>query len=177
MPLPQKHIFVLHNIYAFSRRFYPKQLTVHSGYIFSQYVCSLGIEPTTFCVANAMLYHWATGIHRVTQHNVFKEFVCTPDASFKTAWRMQNEDCLLRILQTETSFDLVLLHSLDMQPYKDVSFCLKSTQSFADGNGKFDPFLKTCFRNLFLQTFRQFISMNRSKLTNKQLHLFNCAVA
>ncbi len=24
-------------------------------YIFHQYVCSLGIEPTTFCAANAML--------------------------------------------------------------------------------------------------------------------------
>ncbi len=24
---------------------------------FCQYVCSLGIEPTTFCAANAMLYH------------------------------------------------------------------------------------------------------------------------
>ncbi len=39
-------------IYAFSRRFYPKRLTVHSGY-----ACSLGIEPTTFCAANTMLYH------------------------------------------------------------------------------------------------------------------------
>ncbi len=29
-------------------------------YFFYQYVCSLGIEPTTFCAANAMLYHWAT---------------------------------------------------------------------------------------------------------------------
>ncbi len=48
-------------IYAFSRHFYPKWLTVHSGYTFFQYVCSLGIEPTTFCAANAMLYHWATG--------------------------------------------------------------------------------------------------------------------
>ncbi len=38
--------------FAFSRRFYPKRLTVHSGY-----ACSLGIEPTTFCAANAMLYH------------------------------------------------------------------------------------------------------------------------
>ncbi len=27
---------------------------------FYQYVCSLGIEPTTVCAANAMLYHWAT---------------------------------------------------------------------------------------------------------------------
>ncbi len=43
-----------------SRRFYPKRLTVHSGYtyfLFYQYVCSLGIEPMTFCAANAMLYH------------------------------------------------------------------------------------------------------------------------
>ncbi len=49
-------------IYAFSRRFYPKRLTVHSGYtFFCQYVCSLGIVPTTFCAVNAMLYHWATG--------------------------------------------------------------------------------------------------------------------
>ncbi len=30
-------------------------------YIFCQYVYSLGIEPTTFCTANAMLYQWATG--------------------------------------------------------------------------------------------------------------------
>ncbi len=38
-------------IYAFSRRFYPKQLTVHSGYTcFCQYMCSLGIEPTTFAL-------------------------------------------------------------------------------------------------------------------------------
>ncbi len=44
-------------IYKFSRCFYP-----NSGYtLFSQYVCSLGIEPTTFCAANAVLYHWATG--------------------------------------------------------------------------------------------------------------------
>ncbi len=24
-------------------------------------MCSLGIEPTTFCAANAMLYNWVTG--------------------------------------------------------------------------------------------------------------------
>ncbi len=34
-------------------------------YIFFQYVRSLGIEPTTFCTANTMLYHWATGTHKV----------------------------------------------------------------------------------------------------------------
>ncbi len=49
-------------IYAFSRRFYPKRLTVHAGYTFFSVftVCSLGIKPTTFCAANAMLYHWDT---------------------------------------------------------------------------------------------------------------------
>ncbi len=45
-------------IYTFSRRFYPKRLQVIH---FCQYVCSLGIEPTTFCAVNTMLYHWATG--------------------------------------------------------------------------------------------------------------------
>ncbi len=51
-------------IYAFSRRFYPKRLTTAFRLnIFNQYVCSLGIEPTTFCAANAMLYHWATQEH------------------------------------------------------------------------------------------------------------------
>ncbi len=36
-------------IYAFSRCFYPKPLTVHSGYTFfaNMYVCFLRIEPTT----------------------------------------------------------------------------------------------------------------------------------
>ncbi len=30
---------------------------VHSGYTFFVSMCSLGIEPTTFSAANAMLYH------------------------------------------------------------------------------------------------------------------------
>ncbi len=51
-------------IHAFSRRFYPKRLTIAFRlYIFNQYVCSLGIEPTTFCAADAMVYHWATQDH------------------------------------------------------------------------------------------------------------------
>ncbi len=32
---------------------------------FCQYMCSLGIEPTTFCAANTMLYHWAIGTIKV----------------------------------------------------------------------------------------------------------------
>ncbi len=39
--------------------FIQSDLQLHSGYTFfiSISVCSLGIEPTTFCAADAMLYH------------------------------------------------------------------------------------------------------------------------
>ncbi len=60
-----RHIYM----YAFSRRFYPRDLQcIQVIIVFYQYVCSLGIEPTTFYAANAMLYHWATGI----LHSVLK---------------------------------------------------------------------------------------------------------
>ncbi len=43
-------------IYAFSRRFYPKQLTVHSGYTFVLSVCVFpGNRTHNLCTANAML--------------------------------------------------------------------------------------------------------------------------
>ncbi len=59
--LQQANTFYIY-IYAFSRRFYPKRLTVHSGYtFFCQYVCSLGIEPTTFALLAQCSNHWATG--------------------------------------------------------------------------------------------------------------------
>ncbi len=42
--------------------FYPKRLTVHSGYIFFLSVCVFpGNRTHNLCAANAMLYHWATG--------------------------------------------------------------------------------------------------------------------
>ncbi len=48
----------------FSRRFYPKRLTVHSGYTFVLSVCVFpGNRTHNLCAANAMLYHWATGIY------------------------------------------------------------------------------------------------------------------
>ncbi len=44
--------------------FIQSDLQLHSGYIFFyQFVCSLGIEPTTFCTADTMFYHWATQEH------------------------------------------------------------------------------------------------------------------
>ncbi len=54
--------FIYIYIYAFSRRFYPKRLTVHSGYTFVLSVCVFpGNRTHNLCAANAMLYHWATG--------------------------------------------------------------------------------------------------------------------
>ncbi len=48
-------------MYAFSRRFYPKRLTVHSSYTFVLSVCVFpGNRTHNLCAANAMLYHWAT---------------------------------------------------------------------------------------------------------------------
>ncbi len=32
-------------------------------------MCSLGIEPTTFCAADAVLYNWATQEHTVNNYN------------------------------------------------------------------------------------------------------------
>ncbi len=64
-------------IYAFSRR-YPKRLTVHSSYYISFWisVCSLGIEPTIFCAANAMVYHWATGTSAYSNIGQTATFLC-----------------------------------------------------------------------------------------------------
>ncbi len=47
----QAVMYIYIHIYAFSRRFYPKQLTVQSGYTFYyQYACSLGIDPQLFAL-------------------------------------------------------------------------------------------------------------------------------
>ncbi len=45
-------------IYAFSRRFYPKRLTVHSGYTLFLVHVFPGNWTHNLCAANAMLYHW-----------------------------------------------------------------------------------------------------------------------
>ncbi len=71
----KQYIFKYIYIYAFSRRFYPKRLTIAFWlYIFNQYLCSLGIEPITFCAANAMLYRW-TVIKTYTDNQYYLNFV------------------------------------------------------------------------------------------------------
>ncbi len=43
-------------------------------------MCSLGIEPTTFCAADAMLYHWAT-----EEHNSFSLLMLT---DYQIVWQL-----------------------------------------------------------------------------------------
>ncbi len=40
---------------------------------FCQYMCSLGIEPTTFCAANTMLYHWTTQEQYIFYYNIDRD--------------------------------------------------------------------------------------------------------
>ncbi len=65
----KQHIYMF---YAFSRRFYPKRPTVHSGYTFSFVSTHVfpGNRTHNLCAANAMLYHWATGTQKI-KHNSF----------------------------------------------------------------------------------------------------------
>ncbi len=45
--------------------FIQSDLQLHSGYTFWLVHVFPGIEPTTFCAADAMLYHWATQEHNM----------------------------------------------------------------------------------------------------------------
>ncbi len=38
-------------------------LSIHAIHIFCQYMCSLGIKPTTFALLTQCSNHWATGTH------------------------------------------------------------------------------------------------------------------
>ncbi len=54
---------------------YPKRLTFQAIHLYCQYVCSLGIEPTTFALLTQCSNHWATGtllliIHTTITGNV-----------------------------------------------------------------------------------------------------------
>ncbi len=74
-------------LYIFSRRFYPKRLTVHSGYtFFCQYMCSLGIEPITF----ALLTQCSTTEpqeHRFATQITFHKINCSQN-------NISHSDCL-----------------------------------------------------------------------------------
>ncbi len=58
-------------IYAFSRRFYLKRLTLHSSYSFTFYqlLLSLGIEPMILALLAPCSTIWATGKHLMNTYN------------------------------------------------------------------------------------------------------------
>ncbi len=67
---PPDNIYIYIYIYAFSRRFYPKRLTLHSSYSFNffffyQLLLSLGIEPMILVLLAPCSTIWATG--KITQ--------------------------------------------------------------------------------------------------------------
>ncbi len=55
---PHSITFIHSFIHAFSQRFYPKRLTVHSGYTCIVSMCVPWNWTHNLCAANAMLYHW-----------------------------------------------------------------------------------------------------------------------
>ncbi len=58
-------VYIYIYIYAFSRRFYPKRLTLHSScsFTFDQLLLSLGIEPMMLVLLAPCSTIWATGKH------------------------------------------------------------------------------------------------------------------
>ncbi len=60
----KKNITTIIYIYAFSRRFYPKRLTVHSGYtVFISMCVPWELNPQPFVLLTQCSNHWATGTH------------------------------------------------------------------------------------------------------------------
>ncbi len=57
------------------------------------YQCSLGIEPTTFCAANTMLYHWATGTHHMALYSdiLLSPFLLDPFCAFLSGVSSQGD--------------------------------------------------------------------------------------
>ncbi len=93
-------------IYAFCRRFYPKRLTVHSGYtcFFYQYVCSLGIEPTTF----ALLTQCSTTEPQEHCYYLFPLYSKYNAIYFKALMRLMVKGPLLKNLDYHTKMFYVM---------------------------------------------------------------------
>ncbi len=86
-----KHIYIYQTL--LSKATYKCIQAIH----LCQYVHSLGIEPTTFCAANPMLYHWSTGTHIQQKETQ----MCTPACIYtvylhfkglKSVWTVDQEE-------------------------------------------------------------------------------------
>ncbi len=85
-------------IYAFSRRFYPKRLTLHSSYSFTfdQLLLSLGIEPMILALLAPCSTIWATG----KPHSALL---------LKTHFKPPSSDCNKFLLRSHVHFGRLLL--------------------------------------------------------------------
>ncbi len=88
-------------------------------------VCSLGIEPTTFYAANAMLYHWATGtklsftfisVNFLTENPVLQCFIKIWKAIFvvfKAALIERQSKLSICVLSSKYLSNLKVMHVFD----------------------------------------------------------------
>lgn len=83
----------------------------------------------TLCTVSIMWLIYNKTMCNVMSSYLFFSWIGIGDLIEKQAeWSMRNKDCLLKILQMKTSFEGAWgWDSLDMQPYKDASFHLRSS--------------------------------------------------
>ncbi len=60
-------------------------------------MCSLGIEPTTFCAADAMLYHWATQEHAWQLKCQFPQLIYTIEVDSGLKYQFRHQFSILSV--------------------------------------------------------------------------------
>ncbi len=126
-------VHLSHDItFTFIRRFYPKRLTVHSDYkfFFYQYMCSLGIEPTTFALLTQCSNHWTTGT--------------------QTRWPITNSFALL--------LNKWYVHLIEGVLYIDTNMYTKSTHKYVNTKHKYLHYRASSFTVAFI-TVHHFIQL------------------
>ncbi len=103
-------------IYAFSRRFYPKRLTVHSGYTCIVSSVFPGNWAHNLCAANAILYHWATE----TSSSLFT--VVSSWSSVTTLSSTSNLSCHLKFFKHAMHLHCPFSLSLVLSNNKTITF-------------------------------------------------------
>ncbi len=85
------------------------------------YVCFLGIEPTTFCAANTMLHHWATGTLFCFHTSLPKTKIMDP---FSLTYKCWNTACQKRrpnVPNLRYSVTLLLLQQQHLKSIEQIS--------------------------------------------------------
>ncbi len=104
----------IHHTFTFMHLAEASTYSVFRLYMFYQYMCSLGIEPMTFCAADAMLYHWATGTQKWQYRHLwcYERFLFQINAVFfyfvfiKDSWKIKCITVSTKILCGTTVFNI-----------------------------------------------------------------------